>query len=157
NSTYAFAENRVIDKIELEGLEGMDYKVAMYESQKAMVKALDNGDTYTQAIDVYKQSMKIQQPFGNMSDESGKYLIRYITPIEDIYGVISGKDFDGDRYNRGEAAVWTAVSFIPLGKVVGAGGRLFLKGFLKTELKWAGKTFKDAGEFGKEVSNLAGN
>jgi len=47
NSTYAFAENRVIDKIELEGLEGMDYKVAMYESQKAMVKALDNGDTYT--------------------------------------------------------------------------------------------------------------
>lgn len=101
--------------------------------------------------------MKIQQPFGNMSDESGKYLIRYITPIEDIYGVISGKDFDGDRYNRGEAAVWTAVSFIPLGKVVGAGGRLFLKGFLKTELKWAGKTFKDAGEFGKEVSNLAGN
>jgi RHS repeat-associated protein len=153
NSTYAFAENRVIDGIDLEGGEFVDYKVAMYESQKAMVKALDGGASHSEAKDVYRQNLNYNIPFGNLPDETGKYLIRYATPLEDMYGVATGKDFDGNQYNRGEAATWTAVSFIPFGKVVGAGGRLFLKGFATTELKWGSKVFKNADEFRDAVKN----
>lgn len=69
-SPYNFSENRVIDGVELEGLEWMDYKVAMWEAQKAQVKALDNGASHSQSRQVYKQTYNANVPFGNMSDQA---------------------------------------------------------------------------------------
>ena len=45
--------------------------------------------------------------------EGGKQVARYVTPIEDIYGVAYGKDFDGNEYNRAEAGGWALASVIP--------------------------------------------
>ena len=39
NSPYAFSENRVIDKIELEGLEGADYRFRMWQRSQGGIQA----------------------------------------------------------------------------------------------------------------------
>src|SRR5690606_3225114 len=62
-SHYNFSENRVIDGRELEGLEWVDYKIAMYEGQKAMVKSLDNGASRSEAKQVYRQTYNTNVPF----------------------------------------------------------------------------------------------
>ena len=44
--------------------------------------------------------------------EVGKLGLRYATPIEDLYGVFAGKDFDGNNYNRA-AAAWSILFIVP--------------------------------------------
>lgn len=120
-SHYNFSENRVVDGVELEGLEFVDFKIAMRESQKAQVKALDNGASRAEAQKVYQQTYNTNVPFGNLPDETGLLLFRYATPFEDVFGLITGQDFEGNAYHRGEAGVWAAASFIPFAKIVKAG------------------------------------
>jgi RHS repeat-associated protein len=64
--------------------------------------------------------------------EGTKQVLRYATPVEDVYGVASGKDFDGNNYNRAEAGTWAAASFIPFAKL-GKLGKVAIKGFSKVD------------------------
>ena len=55
--------------------------------------------------------------YANTYKDDGKNIIRYATPVEDIYGLAYGKDFDGNEYNRAEAGGWALASVIPFAKV----------------------------------------
>jgi len=104
NSSYAFSENRVIDALELEGLESMDFKVAMWEAQKDMVAALDNGDSYQVARQVYRVSYNSQVPFGNIPDEVTELVIGFIPGVGDIYD-LSITAYNGDKQGFALAVV----------------------------------------------------
>ncbi|MFW0740034.1 HNH/ENDO VII family nuclease [Flavobacterium sp. T12S277] len=94
-SPYSFSSNRVIDHFELEGLEGEDFRFR--EQMKA------NGGIQARAeIDAEKAN-------------SGAFMaaVRLVTPVEDIYGVITGKDFDGNNYDRGQATAMIALTLFP--------------------------------------------
>ncbi|NOQ75451.1 MAG: hypothetical protein GQ574_25805 [Crocinitomix sp.] len=62
-------------------------------------------------------------------------ITRYLTPIEDIYAVVTGKDFDDNQYNRSEAGFWAVFGVVP--------GAKFLKPVAKTM-----KVVKYAGDYG---------
>jgi RHS repeat-associated protein len=49
--------------------------------------------------------------------EGAKQTARYATPIEDVYGAITGKDFDGQNYNRASASGWAIVGIVPGAKL----------------------------------------
>ncbi|QTE21825.1 hypothetical protein [Polaribacter cellanae] len=54
---------------------------------------------------------------GDDAIDATKQTLRYVTPVEDIYGVATGEDFYGNSYNRAEASGWAAASFIPFAKL----------------------------------------
>ncbi len=95
NGVYNFSENRVVDGVELEGKESMWFGYQGVPQNK------------------------IDEANREMARQSGtvlKWLIRTFTPVEDIYGVVTGKYFDGKKYNRAEAATWALIGLIPGGK-----------------------------------------
>ncbi|NLL20023.1 MAG: hypothetical protein GX262_13565, partial [Clostridia bacterium] len=49
---------------------------------------------------------------------TGKTIGRYILPIEDIYILLEGKDFDGVQSNRAVASGFLLIEFIPGGKIL---------------------------------------
>ncbi len=51
------------------------------------------------------------------TSQVGVNVARYLTPAEDIYGLITGEDFDGNQYNRAEAGAWAVVGTIPGAKI----------------------------------------
>jgi len=80
-----------------------------------------------------------------------KNVVRYATPIEDIYGAATGKDFDGENYNRAAAGAWAIVAIVPLGKAA-----KFFK-FSKETAKIvvvSGKVLDEAGKEGKEIVTI---
>jgi RHS repeat-associated protein len=90
----------------------------------------DNGVTNDDLTTVYTASTEeyggpVGPPasywMGDLSPQQqqkvGETALRYFTPLEDIYGLIAGENFDGEEYNRGKAGFWAAVSFIPIGKI----------------------------------------
>jgi len=55
--------------------------------------------------------------YANTYKDDGKNILRYATPVEDIYGIAYGKDFDGNEYNRAEAGGWALASVVPFAKI----------------------------------------
>ena len=49
---------------------------------------------------------------------AGKTVGRYILPIEDVYILLEGKDFDGNQANRAVAGGFILIEFIPGGKIL---------------------------------------
>jgi RHS repeat-associated protein len=90
-----------------------------------------------------------------------KNIVRYATPGEDIYGIFTGRDFDGNEYNRGTATAWAAIGLIPETKLIKLGK---VAEFLKIpakELKvvmYGGKHIASAKSLWKDVveSSLKG-
>ncbi len=96
-SPYQFAGNKPTWSRELEGLE-------------SAVDAMMMANAYNSSNEEGKKAWR----------ESEKRMLLFfvrLTPIEDIYGVFTGKDFDGNSYNRALAAVFAA----PWGKIAKAG------------------------------------
>ncbi len=60
-----------------------------------------------------KQTNAVVDAWQKADEQAGKNIIRFGTPIEDIFGIYSGKDFDGNSYNRALAAGFTLIAFIP--------------------------------------------
>ncbi|MDH6354189.1 hypothetical protein M2132_000516 [Dysgonomonas sp. PH5-45] len=57
---------------------------------------------------------------------TGKLAFRYFTVFEDIYALFTGKNFDGNDYNRGVAAGTLATGMLPvlkIGSVAGKGAK----------------------------------
>ena len=133
NGVYNFSENRVVDGVELEGKESMWFGYQGVPQNK------------------------IDEANREMARQSGtvlKWLIRTFTPVEDIYGVVTGKYFDGKKYNRAEAATWALIGLIP-------GGKFFKSFKVVKSLKFSKKVeglvkisvrlVDDAGKEGKEI------
>ena len=49
---------------------------------------------------------------------AGKTIGRYVLPIEDVYILLEGKDFDGVQANRAVAGGFILIEFIPGGKIL---------------------------------------
>ncbi|PKO97958.1 MAG: hypothetical protein CVU13_12415 [Bacteroidetes bacterium HGW-Bacteroidetes-8] len=69
-----------------------------------IIKRKSNGESWASA-------------YANTYKNDAKNIVRYGTPVEDVYGVATGQDFDGNDYNRAEAGAWAAASFIPFAKL----------------------------------------
>jgi RHS repeat-associated protein len=79
---------------------------------------------------------------------------RSTTPFEDIYGIFSGRDFDGNYYNRWEAGGWVALGIVP--ELKGLKFLRALKSFkVLNNFKASGKVFSKMDDFYKSVKNLA--
>ena len=134
---YQFAGNRVMDFVELEGLEGADYRFREYMKSKGGIRA--ESEEYAEEV----------------AAEGAKNVIRYATPLEDIWGVATGYDADGQPYSRIEAGAWLAIGFIPGSKVlkpvikVAKGGSKFVGRSLKfTSSKHLKSHMKHLDDFG---------
>ena len=95
NSTYAFSENRVIDNIELEGLEGEDFRFRLNQRLKGGVQA------------------RVETAAQKDAGDSFKAVIQTVTPIEDVYSLFSGKDFDGNAVSTEQSLSMLALSLVP--------------------------------------------
>jgi RHS repeat-associated protein len=83
---------------------------------------------------------------------AGKTALRYFTPIEDLYGLASGKNFEGQAYNRGEAGAYAALGVIPFSKIVGNAGK-----FVKVAFKYsdeAADLVKTTGKVSEEAKEI---
>lgn len=123
-SPYSFSSNRVIDHFELEGLEGEDFRFRQ--------QMIANGGIQARA--------EIEDGQAN----SGAFMaaVRLVSPIEDFYGVITGKNFDGDDYNRGQAAMMILMTATPVKAEVKEGIIIAEHGLEKTAAKTESKTFQ---------------
>jgi len=98
-SVYQHSSLNPIWKVEIEGLEGAEYRFRQYMKSQGGIQE------------------QAEEHADQMHGEVAKQILRYGTPVEDAFGVITGRDFDGQPYNRGEAAAWGAASFIPFTKL----------------------------------------
>ncbi|CAA7196831.1 DUF6443 domain-containing protein [Chryseobacterium potabilaquae] len=114
NSTYAFSENRVIDNVELEGLEGEDFRFRLNQRLKGGVQ---------ERVEIAAQKD---------ASDSFMAVIKSVTPIEEIYSLFSGKDFEGNKVSRGDALKMLSLNLIP---EVGAVEKGIVKAATKAEIK----------------------
>ncbi|UPZ36526.1 hypothetical protein MUB18_20785 [Sphingobacterium sp. PCS056] len=95
-SPYAFSGNRVVDAVELEGLEPYDFRFRQAMIAKGGIQAkaeIDNGRANQAAFET---------------------AVRIASPIEDVYSLWTGKDFDGRQVSRGQAAGMIFLTVTPL-------------------------------------------
>jgi len=117
NSTYAFSENRVIDNIELEGLEGEDFRFRLNQRLKGGVQARVEASAQKDASDSFMA------------------VVRTVTPMEEIYSLFSGKDFDGNAVSTGDALSMLSLNLIPEVKVEAKAASIVAKAEIKAEAK----------------------
>jgi len=134
NSPYAFSENRVIHMVELEGLEGADFRFRQYMKSRGGIQA--QAEKYAEKVN------------GDMAGDAIMFMVSTFTPIEEIYGIATGKDFKGDNYNRALAFAL----LLPVGKIAKGGGKV-LKPLL-TITKSGEKLVKNSKLFAKEIGQL---
>ena len=157
NSPYAFSENRVIDRVELEGLESMDFKVAMWEAQKAQIKALDAGATHEQSQKVYKKTLNANLPFGNLPDEVsvvGEIGVGFVPVAAQI---IDAKDtYTAFESGNGWDKTFALAAWIPGLDFLKSGRKIF-KATVKatSKYKYITKGYKIAGKYTKDFLNSA--
>jgi RHS repeat-associated protein len=142
NSTYAFCENRVIDKIELEGLETASPKtITMNDGRKTTIQAIDNtgiliktnllpSPNYfakkpTQKLQFREPPVMESKPLPPNVQITKSNLNNYGQYIVPGGGLLN-------KYIKGEEISWTDIGvevagFIPIGKVFGAVGKVVLK------------------------------
>ncbi|WP_299676373.1 RHS repeat-associated core domain-containing protein [uncultured Dokdonia sp.] len=114
-----------------------------------IVKKVSEGESLTSA---YYSTYK----------SDAKQVLRYGTPVEDGYGVVTGENFDGQQYNRAEAVAWGLASFIPFAKL-GKLSKVAIKGFKQMDnvvkysdevadlVQGTGKIQDESGKLGKEI------
>jgi hypothetical protein len=112
---------------------GFGYSISRFTE---VLQRKSNGESWTSAYyNTYKKDVK--------------NVVRYATPIEDIYGAFSGKDFDDKKINKITSASWAVVAFIPFGKA----SSQFLKHSDEVAdiVKQSGNIIDDSGKAGKEI------
>lgn len=125
-SHYNFSENRVVDNVELEGLEGEDYRFRLSMKQKGGVQA------------------RAEREDQEVNSATFMGVISVMTPIEDAYSLFSGKDFKGNAVSTEEAIKMLALSLAPEVKVEAKAGAIALKAEAKAEAKAAAKAEANA-------------
>jgi RHS repeat-associated protein len=120
-SHYNFSENRVVDNVELEGLEGEDFRFRMAMKQKGGVQA--RAEEASQAA----------------NSAAFMAVIKTVTPVEELYTLASGRDLDGNPASRKEAGTLLALNFVPEAKVEVKVASSVLKAEAKAEAKAAAK------------------
>ena len=83
--------------------------------------------------------------------EAGKLALRYFTPVEDLYGVWSGKDFDGENYNRAGAVTMAVLGIVPISEIYK--GFKMIPAFLKYSDE-AAKLVKFTGKLSSEAKEI---
>jgi len=83
--------------------------------------------------------------------EVGKLALRYFTPVEDLYGAFSGKNFDGESYNRAGAATMAILGIIPISEL--SKGFKMIPAFLKYSDE-AAKLVKFTGKLSPEAKEI---
>jgi RHS repeat-associated protein len=90
-----------------------------------------------------------------------KNLARYTTPIEELYILYSGKNFDGEIDSRGKAGIWLAIGIVPGGKILKpvkkilkSGVEIFAKSSNMT-LKLVTISYKISDEISSIVSSIS--
>ena len=152
NSPYAFSENRLIDGVEIEGLEfgSMEIKMNIRDAQSAQLKVLNAGGTHKESKKVYHETL-----------ENGRFL--GATELPDFHTFLDGLGFIpvvGEAFDGLNAAVYihegdylnAAFSTLSMAPIV---GDLAGKGF-KYSLKAAGyegKAFKSLASAQKWLGN----
>ncbi|WP_461589710.1 RHS repeat-associated core domain-containing protein, partial [Winogradskyella sp.] len=115
-SVYAFGSNQPIHANEIEGLESEDDKNLNNRTGSGIPDSVKRIQTKFNSP-IVKTIDNTANAIKDSSKEAGKLVLRYGTPVEDIYGIITGEDFDGQEYNRAEAGAWAVVGIIPGAKL----------------------------------------
>ncbi|WP_281322742.1 DUF6443 domain-containing protein [Flavobacterium aestivum] len=95
-SPYVFSGNRVVDAVELEGREPEDFRFRQAQIAKGGVQARAETDNSSANQAVFQTA------------------VRVMTPIEDIYSLVTGKDFDGNDANRAQAGMMILMTATPV-------------------------------------------
>src|SRR5690606_7907739 len=134
---YQFSSNQVTHAPEIEGLEsGADFSVNLKVAEQLAKR--DNSDI----VDNYRMVQKSNEL--PIPDQVSVMVLRYATPVEDVFGLITGRDLEGNSYNRAEAGVWAVDSFVQFSKIVKAG----------KVIKIGNKQFDNLDDFYKATSKL---
>jgi len=120
-SHYNFSENRVIDNVELEGLEGEDFRF------RELMKR--NGGVQWSAEKANQEA----------NSAAFMAVIKLVTPVEELYTIATGRDLDGNPANRKDAAKLLALNLVPQAKVEVKAAATVLKAEAKAEAKAAAK------------------
>jgi hypothetical protein len=102
-SPYSFSGNKVIHRVELEGLE--DGQISTH-SGDAGIRLLNDD-----RIDHLSKEEYIEHH--ELKAVVAKPIIRYLTPLEEMFTLVYGSDFDGNESSAAEAGVWIIASYIP--------------------------------------------
>lgn len=125
-SHYNFSENRVIDNVELEGLEGEDFRFRMAMKQKGGVQA------------------RAEREDQEANSAAFMAVIKSVTPVEELYTLVSGRDLDGNPASRKEAGKLLALNLIPEVKAEAKAASVVIKTEAKAEAKAAAKAEANA-------------
>lgn len=81
----------------------------------------DLGEWYDVDINTFTNdclSCDLDYIASEVTKQTGKIIGRYILPIEDVYILLEGKDFDGEEASRAVAGGFILIDFIPGGKIL---------------------------------------
>ncbi|RLJ30672.1 RHS repeat-associated protein [Chryseobacterium sp. 7] len=120
-SHYNFSENRVVDNVELEGLEGADFRFRMYMKSKGGIQA------------------RAEEEHGKANSEAFMAVVKTVTPAEELYTIATGRDLDGNPADKTMAWKLLALNLVPEAKVEVKAATTVLKAEAKTEAKAAAK------------------
>ena len=125
-SPYVYCLNNPLKYIDPTGMSPnhVEYKPETFSEDIEKMITIQRGYSYKTGGGGPPASYWMRGATSEQYQQTGKRIFRYSTPVEDIYGLYSGENFEGEKYNRGTAAAWTALSIIPflkfrkLGKAV---------------------------------------
>ncbi|WP_228450442.1 HNH/ENDO VII family nuclease, partial [Chryseobacterium rhizosphaerae] len=123
-SHYNFSENRVVDNVELEGLEGEDFRFRMAMKQKGGVQ------------------WSAEKANQEANSAAFMAVIKLVTPIEELYTIATGRDLDGNPASRKDAGKLLALNLVPQAKVEVKAAATVLKAEAKAEAKAITKAAK---------------
>lgn len=130
-SHYNFSENRVVDNVELEGLEGEDFRFRMAMKQNGGIQA------------------RAEREDQEANSAAFLTVIKTVTPVEELYTLASGRNLDGDPSSRKEAAKLLALNLVPQVKAEAKAGIMVLeaesKAATKAEAKAEAKAISKTG------------
>lgn len=120
-SHYNFSENRVVDNVELEGLEGADFRFRMLMKSKGGIQA------------------RAEEEHGKANSEAFMAVVKTVTPTEELYTIATGRDLDGNPADKTMAWKLLALNLVPQAKVEVKAAATVLKAEAKAEAKAAAK------------------
>ncbi|WP_160137664.1 DUF6443 domain-containing protein [Chryseobacterium sp. c4a] len=125
-SHYNFSENRVVQHVELEGLEGEDFRFRMAMKQNGGVQA------------------RAEREDQEAHSKTFMAVIRTVSPVEEIYTLATGRDLEGNQASRKDAAMLLGLNLVPQVKTEVKAGKIVLQAEAKAEGKAASKATSKA-------------